>query len=118
MPRMTKRRALYTARPQATPAPDAVHEDTQPPAQEPPARREPVYSAILRRKAAAAPAPEEAPDAFHIAPGWIDAQDRTRTWNLLDTNGGKVAEICAKRDAQKLADILNRVREANRGRSR
>ena len=117
MQRMTKRRALYTAHPQATPAPDAVHEDTQPPAQEPPAQGEPVYSAIIRRKAAAS-APEETPNAFHIAPGWIDAQDRTRTWNLMDKNGGKLAEICTKRDAAKLANILNRVREANVGRGR
>ena len=52
---------------------------------------------------------DEAPPAFSIGTGWIDTADRTRTWVLRDPHGTQMAEICTKRDAQKLADLLNRI---------
>jgi len=44
---------------------------------------------------------------YTITTGWIDTYKRTRTWNLLDPSGAKVAEITTKTAAQRLADTLN-----------
>ena len=44
---------------------------------------------------------------YQITPGWIDTYKRTRTWNLLDPQGAKVAEVTTKTAAQRLADTLN-----------
>jgi hypothetical protein len=52
---------------------------------------------------------EPAPEGYHVRRGWISTAGRTRTWNLLDPSGQKVAEIVAKRDAQKIADAFNRI---------
>ena len=109
-----RRHAPYNVHPQVIPDADAVHESAQP------AQAAPVYQATPQPQARpkSAPQPEPRPNAFHVTPGWIDTADRTRTWNLMDRNGGKLAEITTKRDAEKLANILNRVREANVGRGR
>lgn len=59
-----------------------------------------------------APAPGETPTTgcgYSTVPDWIDTAGRTRTWSLLDPNGAKVAEIATRRDAEKLADLLNRL---------
>ncbi len=53
--------------------------------------------------------PEPAPEGYHVVRGWISSAGRTRTWKLLDPSGCKVAEVMARRDAQRLADIFNRI---------
>ena len=50
---------------------------------------------------------------YQITPGWIDTYKRTRTWNLLDPQGMKIAEVTTKTAAQFLADVLN-AKEGNR----
>ena len=50
---------------------------------------------------------------YKITTGWIDTYKRTRTWNLLDPQGVKIAEITTKTGAQLLADVLN-AKEGNR----
>ena len=96
---MPKRRALYTAREQTVMDFNAPEPQPEP---APPTRADRVAETVAKEP------------QFGIAPGWIDTQKRTRTWNLLDTSGNKMAEITVKRDAQKLAYIFNRVRAANR----
>jgi len=51
---------------------------------------------------------------YKITTGWIDTYNRTRTWNLLDPQGMKVAEVTTKTAAQQLADTLNEKGEGNR----
>jgi hypothetical protein len=46
---------------------------------------------------------------YTTAPAWIDATGRTRTWNLFDPSGEKMAEIATRRDAEKLAAIFNQL---------
>lgn len=61
---------------------------------------------------AASPAsaePETAMSGYTTVPDWIDTAGRTRTWSLFDPAGTKMAEICTKRDAEKLADLFNRL---------
>lgn len=53
--------------------------------------------------------PEPSEPRYTTAPAWIDAMGRTRTWNLLDPSGEKMAEIATRRDAEKLAAIFNRI---------
>lgn len=70
-----------------------------------------------RNKPAAEPTSvpsESTTPQFSIDLGWIDTAGRTRTWVLLNPHGTQMAEICTKRDALKLAAILNRVLENER----
>ena len=60
---------------------------------------------------------EPAPPDYSIAPAWIDTAGRTRTWALYNPHGTQLAEICTKRDANKLAALLSRSEEAGRGHS-
>ena len=56
-----------------------------------------------------------APDEYGIAPAWIDAAGRTRTWALCNPHGTKMAEINTKEAALKLARLLNHVMSNERG---
>lgn len=58
------------------------------------------------------PAAETTNSGYSTAPDWVDTAGRTRTWSLLDPSGAKVAEIATRRDAEKLADLLNRLMPA------
>jgi hypothetical protein len=46
---------------------------------------------------------------YTTAPAWIDTAGRTRTWSLIDPEGRKMADITTKRDAEKLAEVFNRI---------
>ena len=50
---------------------------------------------------------DRAPQGHFIRPAWIDAMGRTRTWDLLTADGVKLAEICTRRDGEKLAALLD-----------
>lgn len=52
---------------------------------------------------------EAASPQYTTKPAKIDTAGRTRTWNLLTPNGDKLAEISAKRDAQRVAALLNQL---------
>jgi hypothetical protein len=85
-------------------------------------RKRPVYNTHVQAEAARreqcaidfhAPAEppvgqaEEPKPEYRITTGWIDTADRTRTWNLLDPQGTKIAEVATKRDGSNLASFLN-----------
>lgn len=83
-------------------------------------QRKTIYGANVRRVVGRNPLPQPSkevveasaprPKGEHTtAPAWIDAAGRTRTWSLLDPSGEKLAEIATKRDAEKMAALLNRL---------
>lgn len=92
---MSPRRPLYDP-----------HQTTTKPRRLPPAASQPSVVA------------EPAPPEYHITTGWIDAADRTRTWLLKNPHGTQMAEICTKRDANKLATLLNRIMDDEHGPAR
>lgn len=81
--------------------------------------KSPVYQTSLDVAAAPEPRQVEPPTLpasntiaerspeYTTAPKWVDTAGKTRTWVLCDPEGGHVAEITTKRDAQRLADLLN-----------
>jgi len=57
----------------------------------------------------AAPTAAPQPTGYTTAPAWIDAAGRTRTWALFSPAGERMAEIATRRDAEKLAELFNRL---------
>ncbi len=92
---MPPRRAHYSTR-------DQTVIDFDAPAPEP---VEPVANDVVAERSAA----ERSAPEYSVATGWIDTAGKTRTWLLRDPHGTQLAEITTKRDARKLADLLNRV---------
>lgn len=90
-------------------------------------RRPPAYiltspppsRSVPREHPTPAPAPvvsEPAPACYTTAPAWIDTAGRTRTWNLHDPAGAKMAEIATLRDARKMAALFNCLMGEGKGR--
>jgi len=104
MAAMLRRRATYNAHAQVmTREQTAIDFDACPPEPAPAVADQPAT---------------EADPGYGIKTGWVDITGKTRTWVLCEPSGEKLAEITTKRDAQKLADILNRVIGDRHGRSR
>jgi hypothetical protein len=61
---------------------------------------------------------ERSTPEYSVKTGWIDTAGKTRTWVLCEPSGGHLAEIIIKRDATKLADLLNRATSGGRDLSR
>jgi|SRR5579871_2235119 len=98
---MPKRRAIYST-------------DYQTAIEFPPPCPEPVAPAPTNAVAEATQEPK-----YHTTIGKVDTYDnRTRTWILREPDGSKMAEITTKRDANKLADLLNRVMGGEHGQAR
>ena len=92
-----KPRAHYNFMGRKSRAPDAPYQTAL--TFDEPAEPEPVAHPVVCESGAELP-------EYTITPKWIDCAGRTRTWDLLDPKGGRVAEIATKRDAKKLARIL------------
>ncbi len=83
-------------------------------------QRKITYGASARRAVGRNPFPQSPKGVVDVpapptkaehttAPAWVDAAGRTRTWSLLDPSGEKLAEIATKRDAEKMAALLNKL---------
>jgi len=80
-------------------------------------RKTPPHASAAARGRRSSPSVEPVPEgegepaapSYRTAPAWVDTAGRTRTWNLFDPAGEKLAEIATRRDAEKLAALLNRL---------
>jgi hypothetical protein len=61
--------------------------------------------------------PEGERGAYTVEPGWVDTAGRTRTWVMRAPFGARMAEIVTKRDAEKMAALLNGMKEGSPDRS-
>ncbi len=63
------------------------------------------------------PAVAEQPQPeYSVKIGWKDITGKTRTWGLYEPSGEKLGEVTTLAGARKIAGLLNRAEENQRGR--